>query len=59
VVLWDKIIQRGENAVLDFKNVNTKYYFWDDGEGLKYSDSITKSFSVINNFDLFAGVTRT
>lgn len=36
VVLWDKIIQRGENAVLDFKNVNTKYYFWDDGEGLKY-----------------------
>lgn len=36
VVLWDKIILRGENAVLDFKNMNTKYYFWDDGNGLKY-----------------------
>lgn len=35
VVLWDKIIQRGENAVLDFKNMNTKYYFWDDGNWLK------------------------
>ena len=35
VVLWDKIILRGENAVLDFKNMNTKYYFWDDGNGLK------------------------
>lgn len=35
VVLWDKIILRGENAILDFKNMNTKYYFWDDGNGLK------------------------
>lgn len=35
VVLWDKIILRGENAVLDFKNMNTKYYFWDDGNGLR------------------------
>jgi len=35
VVLWDKIIQRGENAVIDFKNINPKYYFWDDGKGLK------------------------
>lgn len=36
VVLWDKIIRRGDNAVLDFKNLNTKYYFWDDGNGLRY-----------------------
>ena len=35
VVLWDKIIQRGENAVLDYRSMNTKYYFWDDGNGLK------------------------
>lgn len=34
VVLWDKILLRGENAALDFKNMNTKYYFWDDGNGL-------------------------
>uniref|UniRef100_T1H644 Signal peptidase complex subunit 3 n=1 Tax=Megaselia scalaris TaxID=36166 RepID=T1H644_MEGSC len=35
VVLWDKIILRGENSVLKLKNMNTKYYFWDDGNGLK------------------------
>lgn len=35
VVLWDKIILRGENAILDFKNMNAKYYFWDDGANLK------------------------
>ena len=35
VVLWDKIIQRGENAILDYRSMNTKYYFWDDGNGLK------------------------
>lgn len=36
VVLWDKIIVRGENAILNLKNANTKYYFWDYGNGLKY-----------------------
>lgn len=35
VVLWDKIILRGENANLRLKNMRTKYYFWDDGNGLK------------------------
>lgn len=35
VVLWDKIVQRGDNAILDLKNMHTKYYFWDDGNGLK------------------------
>ena len=35
VVLWDKIIVRGENAILNLKNANTKYYFWDYGNGLK------------------------
>ncbi len=35
VVLWDKIIKRGENALLDYRSMNTKYYFWDDGNGLK------------------------
>ncbi|XP_075234590.1 signal peptidase complex subunit Spase22-23 [Lycorma delicatula] len=45
VVLWDKIILRGENAVLDFKNMNTKYYFWDDGNGLKGNNNVTLSLS--------------
>lgn len=35
VVLWDMIIKRHENAELDIKNQHTKYYFFDDGHGLK------------------------
>lgn len=41
VVLWDKIIQRGESAILDYKSINTKYYFWDDGNGLKGNENVT------------------
>ncbi|XP_065339484.1 signal peptidase complex subunit 3 [Cloeon dipterum] len=58
VVLWDKIIQRGENAILDFKNVNTKYYFWDDGEGLKGHKNVTLtlSWNVIPNAGLLPNI---
>merc|ERR1712141_335516 len=51
VVLWDKIIQRGENAILDYRSMNTKYYFWDDGNGLKGHEnvSLTLSWNVIPN----------
>ncbi|KAK9497989.1 hypothetical protein O3M35_003880 [Rhynocoris fuscipes] len=45
VVLWDKIILRGENAVLDFKSMNTKYYFWDDGNGLRGNQNVTLTLS--------------
>lgn len=45
VVVWDKIILRGENAVLDFKNMNTKYYFWDDGNGLRGHKNVTLTLS--------------
>ncbi|XP_067132659.1 signal peptidase complex subunit 3 [Centruroides vittatus] len=45
VVLWDKIIQRGENAILDFKKLNTKYYFWDDGNGLRGNKNVTLTLS--------------
>lgn len=34
VVLWDKILLRGDNAKLNLRNMNPKYYFWDDGNGL-------------------------
>ena len=34
VVLWDKIIERGQNAKISIKNEPLKYYFWDDGNGL-------------------------
>lgn len=45
VVLWDKIIKRGENAVLDYKGLTTKYYFWDDGKGLLGNPNVTMSLS--------------
>ncbi|XP_060530948.1 signal peptidase complex subunit 3 [Cylas formicarius] len=58
VVLWDKIISRGENAILDFKNMNTKYYFWDDGAGLKGNKNITLSLSwnIIPNAGLLPNI---
>ncbi|XP_055605001.1 signal peptidase complex subunit 3-like [Uranotaenia lowii] len=35
VVLWNKIILRGKNTLLNFKNMITENYFWDDSNGLK------------------------
>ena len=35
VVLWDKIILRGDSAYLDLSGAKTKYRFFDDGKGLK------------------------
>ncbi|XP_011189936.1 signal peptidase complex subunit 3 [Zeugodacus cucurbitae] len=54
VVLWDKIILRGENSALDFKNMNTKYYFWDDGNGLKNNRNVSLylSWNIIPNAGL-------
>lgn len=45
VVLWDKIIKRGENARLDLREMNCKYYFFDDGSGLRGHNNITLTFS--------------
>ncbi|XP_046343005.1 signal peptidase complex subunit 3-like [Haliotis cracherodii] len=45
VVLWDKIIQRGDNAIIDLKSSNTKYYFWDYGNGLKGNKNVTMTLS--------------
>lgn len=58
MVLWDKIILRGENAVLDFKNMNTKYYFWDDGNGLRANKNITLtlSWNIIPNAGLLPNI---
>ncbi|KAL1129597.1 hypothetical protein AAG570_012542 [Ranatra chinensis] len=58
VVIWDKIILRGENAVLDFKSMNTKYYFWDDGNGLKGNQNVTLtlSWNIIPNAGLLPSI---
>ncbi|KAJ7326796.1 hypothetical protein JRQ81_016555, partial [Phrynocephalus forsythii] len=34
VVLWDKIILRGDNPKLVLKDMKSKYFFFDDGNGL-------------------------
>jgi len=36
VVIWDKIIRRGESALLDLRDMKAKYYFFDDGHGLRF-----------------------
>ncbi|XP_055894007.1 signal peptidase complex subunit 3-like [Biomphalaria glabrata] len=45
VVLWDKIVERGDNTILDLKNAHTKYYFWDFGNGLKGNSNVTLTLS--------------
>ncbi|CAF3396955.1 unnamed protein product [Rotaria socialis] len=50
VVLWDKIIRRGENARLNLHEIATKYYFWDDGDYLKSNNvTLTLGWNVISN----------
>lgn len=51
IILWDKIIKRGDDAKLDFKKMSSKYYFWDDGNGLKGNKNVTLSlhWNVIPN----------
>lgn len=46
VVLWDYIIQRGEPAVVNLRDSHTKYYFWDDGTGLKGNNNVTLTLSM-------------
>jgi len=45
VVLWDKIILRGENSVIDLKSASPKYFFWDDGHGLRGNKNVTLTLS--------------
>lgn len=58
VILWDKIILRGDNAVLDFRDTNIKYYFWDDGRGLRGNQNVTLtlSWNIIPNAGLLPSV---
>ncbi|KAM7432589.1 Signal peptidase complex subunit 3 [Porites harrisoni] len=51
VVIWDKIILRGDNALLNYHGMNTKYYFFDDGLGLKGNKNVSLylSWNVIPN----------
>lgn len=45
VVLWDRIIRRGDSAILDLRSASTKYNFFDDGRGLKGNQNVTLQVS--------------
>ncbi|EDO44408.1 predicted protein [Nematostella vectensis] len=45
VVVWDKIILRSDNSQLNYQGMNTKYYFFDDGSGLKGNRNISLHLS--------------
>ncbi|TWW59406.1 Signal peptidase complex subunit 3 [Takifugu flavidus] len=45
VVLWDKIILRGESTVLNMRDMKSKYFFFDDGNGLRANKNITLTLS--------------
>ncbi len=51
VVLWDHIMLRDQNPKLSLRDQHTKYYFWDDGNGLVGNDNVTLilSMNVIPN----------
>ncbi|CAH2300479.1 signal peptidase complex subunit 3 [Pelobates cultripes] len=59
VVLWDKIILRGDNPKLSLKEMKSKYFFFDDGNGLKGNRNITLtlSWNVVPNAGILPLVT--
>ncbi|NWY97969.1 SPCS3 peptidase, partial [Loxia curvirostra] len=59
VVLWDKIILRGDNPRLSLKDMKSKYFFFDDGNGLKGNRNITLtlSWNVVPNAGILPLVT--
>lgn len=44
VVLWDKIVLRGESTKLRLRETKSKYFFFDDGNGLRYAFIISCIF---------------
>ncbi|NXY73680.1 SPCS3 peptidase, partial [Glareola pratincola] len=59
VVLWDKIILRGDNPRLFLKDMKSKYFFFDDGNGLKGNKNVTLtlSWNVVPNAGILPLVT--
>ncbi|XP_034044577.1 signal peptidase complex subunit 3-like, partial [Thalassophryne amazonica] len=45
LVLWDKIVRRGESMTLHLKDMKSKYFFFDDGNGLRANKNITLTLS--------------
>ncbi|XP_064404489.1 signal peptidase complex subunit 3-like [Halichondria panicea] len=45
IVLWDKIIQRGEPAKITLNQAKPEYRFFDDGKGLLGNENVTLQLS--------------
>ncbi|XP_067944673.1 signal peptidase complex subunit 3-like isoform X2 [Watersipora subatra] len=45
VVLWDKIVMRENDQVVDVPSVEPKYYFFDDSRGLIGNSNVTLTLS--------------
>ncbi|XP_029203748.1 signal peptidase complex subunit 3-like [Acropora muricata] len=60
VVIWDKIILRRDNGLLNYNGMNTKYYFFDDGMGLKGNQNVSLylSWNVIPNAGILPLITQ-
>lgn len=50
IVLWDKIIRRGENARFNLRDITPKYKFLDDGEFLKFVNFFYFKCEILNVF---------
>ena len=46
VVLWDHIMLYDQELKLSLREQHTKYYFWDDGNGLLGNDNVTLILSM-------------
>nr|XP_006630026.1 PREDICTED: signal peptidase complex subunit 3 [Lepisosteus oculatus] len=59
VVLWDKIVLRGESTKLSLRDMKSKYFFFDDGNGLRANKNITLtlSWNVVPNAGILPLVT--
>ncbi|KAJ8271775.1 hypothetical protein COCON_G00106340 [Conger conger] len=59
VVLWDRIVLRGANTKLSLKDMKSKYFFFDDGNGLRANKNITLtlSWNVVPNAGILPLVT--
>ncbi|KAJ8335870.1 hypothetical protein SKAU_G00392120 [Synaphobranchus kaupii] len=59
VVLWDRIVLRGDKTKLSLKDMKSKYFFFDDGNGLRSNKNITLtlSWNVVPNAGILPLVT--
>lgn len=57
VVLWDKIVLRGDNPVVDLKSMRTKYFFFDDGSSMRGTNTtFSLHWNIVPNAGLLPNI---